>query len=264
MGVGFTGTVSVARTGGAFTTQETKKTTKKWERGTYRAMKLVWPNGGPVVRAVQWLDRKLVCMLADFDGELGYIVRKTKDPKTGAFARLPVPCPTIISAYNFGKVGTDRMDQKVAQYNPCRRWKWPVKIFVHMMTITLNNAHISYLSMGDSLVGPPAKKKNKSFKDFIYNVVDELTVKLGGSYTDPATSTHTPVGHGRRKKDPGGPAAPSRNRAGGRCAAGRLNGCTNRPATVCKECGVQLCIDQEGGKSCWSEFHASRLKNESL
>ena len=150
VGVEYTGTVRVDRCGKAFgTATDTKKETKGWDKGTYRGKECVLD--GKSFYAFQWQDNKVVTFLSTMKGVEGTITRnpRKKKEKGTPYSKVPVPCPSIVLAYNAGnyKVGTNRMDQQVALYYCGRRWRWHVKVIMHIFHIALFNSYITYLDL---------------------------------------------------------------------------------------------------------------------
>ena len=118
---------------------------KGWVRGNYRARYCVM--GGQKVWAIQWQDRKVVSFLTTVESVMGKVQRKTVDKKTREYKAQDISIPSVYSAYNFGKVGTDRMDQMVGAYYRNTKHRWHVKLMLHVGLISLNNAHVTHLSL---------------------------------------------------------------------------------------------------------------------
>ena len=228
--------------GGAWTKEE-KKETKGWKRGQYRAR---WTTiEGKKVWAIQWQDRKLVSFLSTVESKVAVVTRKTVNPVTRVYEPMELWIPTIISAYNFGKVGTDRMDQKVGTYYRNSRYRWHVKCLLHIFYISLNNAHITYLEL--------TKQTTTKYplKTFYKAVIAEWIAKQGRRRPPTPSKTHkhhTPTMLGRR---PTGVARdPKRDRTSCR-------ECQAQCYAWCAECEVPLHINTvHTGKTCWSDFHS--------
>ena len=240
------GTARANRLKGAFKGAEDAK---KWDRGRYRAKKAV--QDGQDVWAVQWKDSKLVSVLSTLESVVGRTNRKMVDKKTKEYTNNAITIPSIYSAYNFGKVGTDRMDQQVGVYYKNRRLRWPVKTVVHLMYIALTNAHVSYVSLTSPI----------PLLDFIMAVISELKPAGRDRGTaqahSRATKTHTPI-TGNLQKDTDhvedGTLLSGSQTRGNR---GKCKVCRGNVPNKCKECGVWLHLESYSNqKKCWSTYHS--------
>ena len=122
-GMDYIGTVRTDRTAGAF--DDTKKHFKGAKRGHYRCPKS--DNVATVpVWCTQWQDSKVVSLMHSVPQVEGVIDRNEKHKKKARdgspYSPLHIIMPSIVSAYNKGKVGSDRMDQMVAAYYKKRRF----------------------------------------------------------------------------------------------------------------------------------------------
>ena len=63
------------------------------------------------------------------------------------------------------------MDQMVAAYYKKRRFRWHVKLFMHLMYITLNNAHITLLEYTGK------SKTEYPFLNMLLETIEELKPK---------------------------------------------------------------------------------------
>ena len=130
------------------------------------------------------MDNKLVHLSTTIESPFGTIDRKTCDKKSRRFVMKDVPYPAVFSAYNHGKVGTDRMDQVIASYYRNSRFRWSLKIIVHLTYMCMVNAYINYC---DTSRESPSKYR---LLEFITTVCEDLNSNEPGqgSYRDPATS----------------------------------------------------------------------------
>ena len=244
-GLDYVGTARANRLGGAF---KGAADAKKWDRGKYRAEKA--QVGGKDVWAIQWKDSKLVSVLSTIESVVGTTKRKMVDKKTKEYTNNAITIPAIYSAYNFGKVGTDRMDQQVGVYYKNRRLRWPVKTVVHLMYITLTNAHVSYRSL---------KEAHMPLLEYIMALIDEL--KPAGKDSGLAQAhLHTPTTGDLKKRKKSEAAKPADRNRGNR---GKCFMCKSSVSTRCMECNKWLHIPCYGRtKDCWTEWH-TRNANES-
>ena len=253
VGVGFTGTARVDRMGKAFT--DTKEVTKKWERGRYRVSKTAM--NGVSVWAHQWMDSKLVNMLTTNESKEGIAGRRVVDKKTRKYTRQTLTQPTIYSLYNFGKVGTDRMDQVVGDNYRNTRYRWHVKIILHIFYMCLANAWVTYRQVEPGHDDMPLHE----YAELAFVDLQESLVKVSeGPRCPVVSSTHTPWWKGKTTASrpvavaevDGGrvlPAVYKRHRP--KCVV-----CYQCTPYKCKECDTYLCIatDVHEGR-CWQVFH---------
>lgn len=90
------------------------KVKKGWVRGNYKARYCLMD--GCKVWAIQWQDRKVVSFLTTDEPVTGKVTRKVVDKKTREYTVQEINIPSVYSHYNYGKVGTDRMDHMVGAY----------------------------------------------------------------------------------------------------------------------------------------------------
>ena len=184
------------------------------------------------------MDAKVVSILSTFPCPVGTIRRKTLVGKEKKYVPQVFPCPVIIGAYNRGKVGTDRMDQTVSYYYKNRRFRWHLKIMVHLFYICLQNAHITYRDLSLKT------KAQLPFLKFVLAVCDELAPadKLQGKQGH----THTPTILSN----------PSQGKPGYKDVRAACKQCRKRTTIYCKQCKVHLhCDVEKGTTSCWSDWH---------
>ena len=262
-GVDFGGTARADRLGTSWTKKTgtpadkaskaaDKKATGAWTRGQYRAKKTT--VNGKDVWAVQWQDNKLVSFLTTIQSVVGNTNRKAVDKKTRLYTNLPIQIVSIFSAYNFGKVGTDRMDQMVMCYYRNTRLRWHVKVMYHVMLMALSNAHISHLTITKQT------KQECTYLQFMQSVLTEF--RQAGKHTRTAHigSTHTPCKKGKTPhNEPGGKKFEVGKHKHGKRT--RCIVCKTYIETWCIECKQHMhIVTQNSGKQCWSLFHRNPEK----
>ena len=224
-----------------------KKEVKAWkvERGTARYRKRTY--GATDIFCTQWMDSKVVTVLSTMDCVQGTISRKVleKNKKNGTFSRVDFNVPSSFCSYNFGKVGTDRMDQNVAQLYPSNRFKWPVKVFAHIVMMILNNSFISWREMHPASAKVPLRA-------FMSQLVDDILAhleldpdacdsdKIHAPYTVPFKKGGGDVGGKRTNKDRG--------------ARGHCIHCRTMTRLKCDKCQVWLCANTPR-TDCWTRYH---------
>ena len=168
--------------------------------------------------------------------------------------------------HNNGMGGTDVMDQMVKAYYRNNRFKWPLKVFIHLMYVCMNNAHITYLEIVKKT------KKQLPLLKFINMVVEEVHPPTTSppssprSPEAPSARVHTPMWAGKAPRRRGievmGGSSEVRDygkkekeRRRGHCAV-----CHNRTPHYCMDCvpgkNTYLHLDTETGTTCWSDFHS--------
>jgi hypothetical protein len=256
VGIEYVGTAKTNRQADAFgKTTHVDTGTEGWTRGMHRER--VCTIGTTNVYATQWMDTKLVSTLAlsTIEGVVGKITRRQSEKKTGTYTNEAITIPSIYSAYNFGKVGTDRMDQMVASYYRNTRFRWPVKVFSHMVGIAMNNAYITYSDLTKQT------SPKLTYLKFILAVINDLSPPLHSSQhtgRPVAGHTHTPEHPGRAKRAVDAPAMaigpkdhkdrnPRRN-----CIV-----CGSSTIMRCKERSIHVCTNTvDSKKQCWSIWHS--------
>ena len=215
--------------------------------------------------AFTWMDRKPVNMLSTVLGTAGMVSRGTKGKE--GYSRLTVTCPSIYGAYNHGMGGTDVMDQMVKAYYRNNRFKWPVKVFIHLMYVCMNNAHITHLEI-------VKKTKNQlPLLKFIHMVVDEFKPPTQSPPSSPrapeapTSRVHTPMWAGKAPRRSGIEVVggskevrvyvkKEKDRKRGHCVV-----CHSYTPHYCTGCTpgqkTYLYLDTETGTTCWSDFHSN-------
>jgi len=107
---------------------------KKMDRGTSEMLF----NGK--VATVVWCDKKPIYFVAtkyvsdDLQSVLRYNPQEHK--------RVPVPCPSVVKAYNEFMGGTDKNDQLTKLHRCRRHYKWPRRLVVKFFVWSLYNAYV--------------------------------------------------------------------------------------------------------------------------
>ena len=180
MGIDYVGTAKTNRTGGACV--NTKSFFKKKDKGSYRAEE---KRG---LYCVQWLDNKVVTIMSTHPFPVGRITRKTVNKRSREFTQVWLECPAIVSVYNRGKVGTDRMDQMVAAYYKNRRLRWHLKVMIHIFYIATFNTYTTWrdLNRVDGKLPPTG------LLDFLEKLLHHFQGKEAQERADQAQG-HTPM-----------------------------------------------------------------------
>jgi hypothetical protein len=240
-GVGYTGTAKANRVGKAWLAVEKKGMGKK-DRGEYSAKQTTLE--GQTVTAIQWKDNKVVTMLTTHTSKVGHVTRNNKDKKTHTYTKSTFDIPSIISAYNYNKVGTDRMDQSIAQYYRNSRLRWHVKLTLHLTYIALHNAYISYLDL-----------TNQQRAQYKYSMfLDELS-HTHESEDERFANMHVPWQPGKKARGKGSFAKAQSLKESER-PRGLCKVCGIRTPYKCLTCDVYLHLHtKESNYKCWGEYH---------
>lgn len=129
------GTVQPNRMGGA--TLKTDKELMKEGRGAFDYM------SAEGLLAVKWFDNKCVSLLSSACGiaPLSSVKRWSKEAK----AKVAVPCPSLIPAYNQHMGGIDLSDMLVHMYKtPAKSRRWYLPLFGYILDLCISNAWLVY------------------------------------------------------------------------------------------------------------------------
>lgn len=135
LGVKCIGTVRPNRTGGA--TLMTDKELMKRGRGAFDY------RSAEGVIAVKWFDNKCVNLLSNASGimPLSTVKRWSKESK----AKVMIPCPSLIPAYNEHMGGIDLSDMLVHLYKtPAKSTRWYLPLFGYMLDLSIANSWLVY------------------------------------------------------------------------------------------------------------------------
>lgn len=135
LGVKCISTVRPNRTGGA--TLMTDKELMKRGRGAFDY------RSAEGVIAVKWFDNKCVNLLSNASGimPLSTVKRWSKESK----AKVMIPCPSLIPAYNEHMGGIDLSDMLVHLYKtPAKSTRWYLPLFGYMLDLSIANSWLVY------------------------------------------------------------------------------------------------------------------------
>nr|AGK25051.1 transposase [Chilo suppressalis] len=101
---------------------------------------------GTPITTVSWKDNKQVILLSTYVGAdpIETIERYDKKEKK----RVTIPCPRLIKEYNSHMGGVDLMDSFLGRYRiHMKTRKWYLRIFYHLLDITIINSWVLYLKI---------------------------------------------------------------------------------------------------------------------
>ncbi|XP_046662925.1 piggyBac transposable element-derived protein 2-like [Homalodisca vitripennis] len=119
-----------------------KKTQKSMVRG--QSVEYVGEMKNGKIAAVSWKDNKCVNLLSTFAG----VEPETKVRRYDRSRKLHVEvnCPSIISEYNRHMGGVDLLDSLLGRYKIIQRSKkWYIRLFYHLLDLTVVNAWLIYV-----------------------------------------------------------------------------------------------------------------------
>lgn len=204
----------------------------------------------PVV-FLAWKDNKVVSMVSTYKGSLP--VRTIQRYDRRAKTRRDVSCPALIDTYNKHMGGVDTMDAMIGRQKiRIKSRKWYLKLFFHLIDITIVNAWLLArrmnaidekknawqfrIDLAESLCFmPPAKKigrlssaKNDFSKTkFSHTALPTYDVRLDNM-------DHFPQHELKRRM----------------C---RLPTCKNKTSVFCSKCGIFACFS--ANNNCFKIFH---------
>ena len=125
---------------------------QRGNRGRIRALEGTY--NGTKLYVTSWADNRAVNVLATFPTQKERVVRKTKDPQSGAFMKISIERPVTMEIYNHGMGGTDLEDHDamIAYYRTVLKMKkWPARIIFHTKQAQTCNSRVIYNKQGARL-----------------------------------------------------------------------------------------------------------------
>uniref|UniRef100_A0A3P9ISN6 PiggyBac transposable element-derived protein domain-containing protein n=1 Tax=Oryzias latipes TaxID=8090 RepID=A0A3P9ISN6_ORYLA len=223
LGVRCIGTVRPNRTGGAPLMAD--KDLVKHGRGAsdYRSAE--------GVIAVKWFDNKCVNLLSNASGimPLSTVRRWSKESK----AKISIPCPSLIPAYNEHMGGIDLSDMLVHLYKiPAKSKRWYLPLFGYIIDLCVTNSWLVYKRDCDLL-----KQKPMSLKKFRLAVAHSHTPRPPRPKPQPDVR-YDNMGHWPLHCD----------------KRGRCNVCPKGVSRWrCQKCDVFLCLNSN--RECFVKYH---------
>ena len=196
-----------------------------------------------------WTDNKHVHVLHTYPSTMSTVERVGKS-NTGAFVRLRIDRPDVVSHYNRGMGGTDLFDQFGSYYRTnVRKKKWPPRIIFHFLLGAAINSHIiastsvTLLDFLDELITGLISGADTAI---VESDNDELvpTNPLKRQRTITWKTDHSRL-HGKHT-----PSFSEGKRAKCICCHD-----VNKVSIRCCECNIYLHVKGEGSNNCWWRFH---------
>lgn len=237
----------------------TEKDLKKEMRGTSYEFVANYKNID--ISSIVWKDNKVVNLLSTFGGQLPITAVKRYDKVSKA--SKDIPCPYIIHEYNKHMGGVDLLDANIARHKILTKSKkWYIRIFYHLLDLTLANAWLLYRRIGKTKGNSYMEKL--TFFDFRMEVAKCLC-KVGQSNNikrgRPSSGTIEEMVAAKKTKGPTRYVPPrdirldqvghwmvwaTRNRC-------KFPGCSGYSQTSCEKCGLNLCFNKKN--NCFKKFH---------
>lgn len=227
---------------------------KKDKRGT--SYEYITDIDNIKISSVLWKDTKAVILLSSFCGELPKTAVRRFD-KTEK-KKIHTDCPKIVKEYNRHMGGVDLTDSLIGRYKiKLRSKKWYMRIFYHLLDLTMVNAWILYRKVnkvkGETKVLPLCDfkaevaeclcktftKPTKRGRPSLVNVVAAKRLKKRSSKLPPEpvrtdSFAHSPYCGDKR----------------GRC---KMAKCKGFSYVNCRKCKVSLCLNRKN--NCFENFH---------
>ena len=207
------------------------------------------------VSCVAWLDNKQVMLMSSFAGRIPLSDISRYDRKMKQTTQIS--CPNVVKIYNQHMGGVDLLDSHMGRHrNKMRSKKWYMRIFYHMMDVTIINAWLLFKAVHN-------KEEHMRLADFRALVAEALckadqlvTPKRGR----PSDQVEKQLSKKRRGPSVSVPVSDVRNDrldhwpewrdSRQRC---RLPNCGALTFVCCTKCGNHLCFNK--GKNCFQKFH---------
>lgn len=237
-----------------------EKAMKKEPRGTFT--EYVAHCDGVDISTTAWLDNKVVCMASTFAGALPIdTVRRYEKSKK---RYITVNRPFVIAQYNKNMGGVDLIDSIMGRYKILvRSNRWQVRMFYHLLDLTMSNAWLLYRRVLKSTSGTSSQKPLNSF-DFRLEIAETLC-KMGKKSTKSRKRGSTVELELEKKKHRGPtqhvPPKPVRqDEIAHWCAWSdkrircKYPNCKGFTQVLCEKCGVGLCFNKKN--NCFKKFHS--------
>ena len=208
------------------------------------------------ISIVKWMDRRPVLMMFNFT-DPRIMTNMNRKLKNGEVIQLR--CPVMIQEYNLGKLGVDRVDQRIQYYAVDRksRRNW-LRIFFHFLNVALSNVFVLYsrdhpddnmrylhflADIAEELIGRNASVKKKSGRPVnIFGIKKrkngERKISVSNEIRLSNVGAHLPTVTSRR-----------------RCAYCSTKSNPQRSVIECSTCKVALCISRQ--RNCFVLFHSN-------
>ncbi|CAH2087871.1 unnamed protein product [Euphydryas editha] len=233
------------------------KELSKKERGY--SMEFVADVGGIDISNVIWKDNKVVTMVSTFVGEMPKSQVRRYDKNNKRY--INIDRPNIVAEYHRYMGGVDLVGSIMGYYKILIRSKrWQVRIFYHLLDLTMVNAWLLYRRVKFSSQN---LEKHMSSAYFRLEIAETLC-KLGNKTAiKNRKSTEIDI-QAKKHKGPAQHIPPiavrqdqvghwpvwSENRI--RC---KFPKCTGVSQTICEKCCVALCYNKKN--NCFKEFHTT-------
>lgn len=206
---------------------------------------------------VTWKDKKMVTLLSTYVGSTPVSSVTTKKEK------VEIPCPKIVLEYNKHMGGVDLMDSFLGRFHiPLRSKKWYLRIFFHLLDLTVINSWIIYKK--NAIIRNIPKKDMLSMGQF-RNELAQVLCSIG-SNTEvrrgrPSSSFVENEIQAKKKRGPAVVPPPKDLRMDGsdhwpqvgislRC---KYPHCKGYSTISCIKCKVNLCLNKNN--NCFVHFH---------
>lgn len=216
------------------------------------SMEFVANVDGIDISNVIWKDNKIVTMVSTFVGEMlkSQVGRYDKSNKR----YVNIDWPSIVGEYNRYMGGVDLIDSIMGYYKILIRSKrWQVRVFYHLLDLTMANAWLLYRQVKSSTQNFEKKMTSADFRlevaETLCKFGNKTAIKNRKSTEADIQAQHIPSIAVRQDQVGHWPVW-SENRI--RC---KFPNCIGVSQTLCEKCGVALCYNKKN--NCFKEFHTT-------
>ena len=232
------------------------------DKHSYREYEGKLDNAGVGLRVIRWNDNEIVNIMSSFGSALPLGTCQRWDRSLDAYRKVTVPCPNLVSYYNQHMGGIDKMDSLLGLYRIFFRGKkWYLRIFFHLVDLSLNNAWLPY-RRDFELLGESGKTMSLyEFKSNVSFCLRNKSKPLNKIGRPASLAKEVRLHSGARNKKKVPPSAIVEDQVGhfpislpsrGRC---RNTPCKGSVVTYCVKCEVYLCIGPGPQRQCFTKFH---------
>lgn len=206
---------------------------------------------------VMWYDNKPVVLSSSFVGQEPIETARRYDKKEKRY--IQVNCPQIIKTYNQHMGGVDLLDSFLGKYKiKIRTRKWYLRLFYHLLDVTLINCWLLYRRVGEQQNKPTPMKQ----KDFKFEVGKSLCMwgpsiskkrgrpSLSDLVENKRQKPNTSILPPRDVRRDGFEHFPVWGEKRQRC---KYPGCKGKTFISCDKCRVELCLNKSN--NCFRSFH---------
>ena len=218
------------------------------------------------LRVIRWNDNSIFNLITTFGSAMPLETCMRWDRSLPVMAKLQVQCPNAVKTYNTNMGGVDKMDSLLGFYRIFfRSRKWYLRIFFHMLDLSLINAWLLYIRDFEASESPGKHLSLYEFKASVSYALRNQDRPLARVGRPARVAQFEKLIVSRRTLPPRVVIEdqlghfPISLKKRGRC---RNSPCIASIVTYCIKCQVYLCISS--GRYCYLEFHGIAYDLDSL